>query len=343
MQKPLWWIKLTRYEYWPVWLFFLPAIFIYWPVLALRARAFLYFTATNPGIPLGGFFGESKYDIIKSLPPQYLPKTLLIKPEDINNVLRLIEENGIGFPLIIKPDVGERGTKVVKADNAGELEAYLSQSTGDIIIQEYIAYPEEYGVLFYKYPDETVKGISSIVKKGFMYAEGDGKSTLRELLQKNNRARFQLKNFEADPKINLEEVLPNGVQKLLQPIGNHCKGTQFLNANHLVNNTMIEAFNKMAAAMPGFYFGRFDIKVPSEADLMAGENIRVMEVNGTTSEPGHIYDMQTMNLWTAQRDVWRNMKIVNTIAIINHRKCGVKHETLGNFFKTVYFHFFKRK
>ncbi|MDX5321090.1 MAG: hypothetical protein LPK45_08285, partial [Bacteroidota bacterium] len=48
-----------RFEYWPVWLVYLPTL-LYWAVLAIRARSLFYMTAANPSIELGGFFGESK-------------------------------------------------------------------------------------------------------------------------------------------------------------------------------------------------------------------------------------------------------------------------------------------
>jgi hypothetical protein len=342
MQKPLWWIKLTRYEYWPVWLFFLPGIFIFWPLLAIRARALLYFTATNPGIPLGGFFGEKKYDIIKDINPKYLPQTLLIKYGDIPQAIKLITDNGFTYPLILKPNVGERGNDVAKVDNQTALLQQLANYTGDVIVQEFITHPEEYGVMFYKFQDGKTKGISSIVKKGFLTATGDGKSTLRQLMQKNVRDRFQLPTLEEKPDVNLDEVLPNGQKHLVEPIGNHCRGTAFIDGNKLITNQMIAAFDDIAGNMPGFYFGRFDIKAPSDEALQNGEGIKVMEVNGTTSEPGHIYDLSTMNIFTAYRDIWRSMKIINDIAIQNHRKFGVPYSTKKEFLTTLYGHFFKK-
>lgn len=342
MQKPLWFIKLTRYEYWPVWLFFLPAIFLFWPILAIRARAVLYFTATNPGIPLGGFFGEKKYDIIKNIAPQYLPQTVLLPKEQQAQGVQIAQQNNFTYPLIIKPNVGERGNDVAKINTPQELESYLTHSSGDVILQEFITHPQEYGVMFYKYPDGSQKGITSIVKKGFLTATGDGKSTLHQLLQKNDRARFQLPSLEKNQKVNLTQVLPQGHTQLVEPIGNHCKGTAFINANHLITNEMIEAFDKIAQGINGFYFGRFDLKCSSDADLQKGLNIKVMEVNGTTSEPGHIYDMNTMNLWKAYRDIWLNMKIVNTVAIINHKKFSVPYSSKKEFLTTLYGHFFKK-
>lgn len=342
MQKPLWWIKLTNYEYWPVWLFFLPGIFIFWPLLAIRARALLYFTAANPGIPLGGFFGEKKYDIIKDIAPQYLPQSVLLTTNEIAKGVDIAQQKGFIYPLIVKPNVGERGNDVAKINTPQELTEYLSQCTNEVILQEFITYPKEYGVMFYKYPDGSNTGITSIVKKGFLTATGDGKSTLRQLLRQNDRARFQLPSLEKNKKVNLTEVLPSQQTILVEPIGNHCKGTAFIDGNHLITNEMIAAFDKIASGINGFYFGRFDVKCSSDEDLQKGINIKVMEVNGTTSEPGHIYDMETMNIWKAYSAIWLNMKIINTIALINHSKFKVPYSSKKEFLTTLYGHFFAK-
>lgn len=342
MQTPLWLIKWTKYEYWPVWFFFLPAIFLFWPLLAIRSRALLYFTATNPGIPLGGFFGEKKYDIIKSISPQYLPQTLLISKEKLPNAIELIQQAGFTFPLIIKPNVGERGTDVAKINSAQELEEHLQSCNGEIIAQEFITHPEEYGVLYYKYPDGGKKGIFSVVKKGFLYVTGDGQNTIEQLLQKNERARFQINSLRIEKGDLLKTIPPQGERVLVQSIGNHCKGTEFIDANLLINDSMVAAFEKIAQQIPGFYYGRFDVKAPSDEHLQRGEGIKVMEVNGATSEPGHIYDMHTMTLLKAWRDVWKSMEIIQKIGLQNHNQYKVPYSPIKEFLTTLYQHFFKR-
>lgn len=344
MKAPLWWIKWTKYEYWPVWFFFLPAILFFWPILAIRSRALLYFTAANPGIPLGGFFGEKKFDIIKDISPQYLPQTRLISVNQLPEAKELILTKwGFVLPLIIKPNVGERGTDVAKISNEDELQAYLQNCATDVIVQEFITHPEEYGVLYYKYPDGSKKGIFSVVKKGFLFVTGDGENTIEQLLQKNERARFQINSLRIDKGELLKSIPVPGKRVLVQSIGNHCKGTEFINANHLINDSLVAAFEKIAMEMPGFNYGRFDVKAPSDEYLQRGEGIMVMEVNGATSEPGHIYDMHTMTVWKAWKDVWKSMVLVQQIAVQNHRKFNIPFATWQDFFSTLYTHFFKRK
>ncbi|MGC3942925.1 MAG: hypothetical protein QM762_00040 [Chryseolinea sp.] len=62
-------IKLKSWEYWPFGIVQFP-LFIYFAWLSLRARSIVFFSASNPGITMGGMFGESKYDVIRKVPLQ---------------------------------------------------------------------------------------------------------------------------------------------------------------------------------------------------------------------------------------------------------------------------------
>ena len=60
------WLRMTKWEYWPSWLSYLPVGF--WiAVLAIRYRNLVTFTAANPAILAGGFVGESKIAILNGL------------------------------------------------------------------------------------------------------------------------------------------------------------------------------------------------------------------------------------------------------------------------------------
>jgi membrane protein DedA with SNARE-associated domain len=61
-----WVQRWTRWEFWPPWLAYLPVV-PYILFLAIRYRSLTLFTAANPGIPSGGFVGESKSDILGQL------------------------------------------------------------------------------------------------------------------------------------------------------------------------------------------------------------------------------------------------------------------------------------
>lgn len=319
-KRPLFFVKWTNYEYWPYLLFFLPLV-PYWLILAIRARSLTFFTAANPGIEHGGIFGESKMAILHMIDKKYLPISVFFeKSSDLKTVLNSLKSSKLAFPIILKPDVGERGNAVEKIDNALMLEAYLKKVNEDFIAQEYIDYEVELGVLYYKFPNNADSGITSIVAKEFLSVVGDGEATLLTLLEQNDRARFQIPSLST--KFSMDMVLKKGEILKVEPIGNHCRGTKFISGMHLINDDLIKIFDDVSENIMGFNFGRFDLKVKSIEDLMKGENIKILELNGVTSEPGHIFDPK-WTLLRAYRDTAANMKIMMQVSKAN-MKLGVK-------------------
>ena len=118
--------------------------------------------------------------------------------------------------------------------------------------------------------------------------------------------------------------------------GNHCRGTTFYNANKLINGQLNEVINKIALQIEGYFYGRFDLKVPNLQDLYAGKNIKILELNGVSSEVAHIYDPD-YKLIPAYRDIARHMKYIAKIARKNH-ELGVPYDSLSQFLKDLRHH-----
>jgi hypothetical protein len=137
---------------------------------------------------------------------------------------------------------------------------------------------------------------------------GDGKSTFKELVLRNDRAKLQWKNLKMTYHDKLGSVISHGEKMELVPIGNHALGTTFLDTNHLINDRLSHTFNSISDGIEGLYFGRFDLRCASIEDLYAGK-IRIMELNGCGAEPIHIYDPQ-FRLLAAMKVLlvhWRNI------------------------------------
>ncbi|MCG8476873.1 MAG: hypothetical protein MI784_15515 [Cytophagales bacterium] len=322
------WQKLIRFEYWPFWVFYFPFLLagLYF---ALRARRLLYFSAVNPDMHLGGLFHYSKGRVLFQLASKYRPRTALhedaSKPETF--YVRDFE-----FPFIFKPDFGERGKGVALVRSLKEWRSIYKAVRSPFLIQEYIDYPLEFGVLYYKTGTES--GIISIVSKGFLTITGDGETTFGQLLNANIRASGNRDHLQEKFRNRMEEVLPAGESVLLEEIGNHCRGTEFINSNNLITPELVKVFDEIAAPLSGFHYGRFDLKVPSLEDLYAGRNIKVLEVNGVNSEAAHIYDKK-MRLKDAYRDVWNQQRLVYRLAKRNIAK-GVQTPSLAYFIKALY-------
>ncbi len=340
LQLPLWLIKLTHFEYWTWWMFYVPLL-PYWLFQAIRTRSLTFFTNADPCIEYGGFFGESKMEILRQIPKQYLPKTIFIEQQtNLKTIVDKLIQEDLVYPIICKPDVGERGTQVEKLYNNYDLIKYLSEVQEDFIIQEFITYDIELGVLYYRYPDSFIGKVSSVTRKEFLSVSGDGKSNVEQLMQQNTRARFQIDSMRKRlGDMGMNEVIKTGEKRILEPIGNHCRGTKFLDNNFLLNSSLDEVFDKIALTIDGFHYGRFDIKVKSIEDLFEGKNIRIMELNGVSSEPGHIYDPKN-TLWAAYRDLARHWKIIADISIQQQSK-GIMPVPFSILWKVVKQHFVK--
>ena len=203
---------------------------------------------------------------------------------------------------------------------------YLDICPVDFLIQEYIDLPIELGIFYYRYPDEKEGKVTSIVKKKMLEVRGNGKDTVRVLMREYPRARLQLPTFENEYPEILDIIPENGASIELMPIGNHSRGTTFLNENQLINNELCKQFDVLSKRIDGFYFGRFDIRCNSEQDLHKG-NFKIMELNGAGAEPGHIYD-PGFSLFKAYRSIISHLKALFEISRAN-RKRGFAYMTFS--------------
>lgn len=311
-------IRLTAWEYWPFGIVQFP-FFLYWLWLSLRARSLFFFSASNPTIVLGGMFGESKNDVLRLIPEQYKPKTILVSaPAAKEIVIALMQNHGFTFPVIFKPDLGERGFMVKKITNENQVEPYLNSFKRDFLIQEFLDLPVELGVFYTRMPDKAEGYVNSVVIKDMLTVTGDGKSTLRELILDKPRAKLQwpkLKNAHAEL---LESIPPANEKVILNSIGNHSLGTTFLNGEHLINDRLSKTFDTISKQIEGFYFGRYDLRCASLEDLYEGK-IKIMELNGCGAEPAHIYH-PGFSLWKALGVLFTHWRNIFRISMQNHQR-----------------------
>ncbi|MBL0049458.1 MAG: hypothetical protein IPP32_15330 [Bacteroidetes bacterium] len=325
-------IKLFSWEYWPMWLVYLPVSFYYF-YLAGRAKSFFFFSASNPSIETGGMFFESKWKIFQLIPLQYLPSTLLVCENDtVEKIERNLQSAAMNFPLIAKPNRGERGWGVRKLNSKSELRAYRNQTQKEFIIQSYVDAPLEFSLFYYRNPSSSKGIISSLTLKKLLSVVGDGKASVRELILKNDRAYLQYKRLQQNPEIDFNCILESNEELVLVPYGNHVLGAMFVNYNHFIDATLTESFDKISKSINGFYFGRFDLRCPSFADLRNGTNISILELNGAGAEPAHIYD-PSFSFFKAQKVIAQHYKMMFDAAREN-RERGVEYMSFEGFKST---------
>jgi hypothetical protein len=212
---------------------------------------------------------------------------------------------------------------------------------GDYIAQEFIDYEEEFGVLYHRMPDEATGQVTSVVQKGFLTVTGNGTDTLGQLVAREIRAQSRMDYLADKFAATWSRVVPDGEKIRLEPIGNHCRGTSFHDAGQLLGPQLDNVFDAIASRIPGFYYGRFDLKVPSAKDLLSGKNIKILELNGVSSEVAHIYDPDYL-LWQAWRDTARHMKIIWKISKKNHA-AGQPYDSLWKFLTDLRYHLRNRR
>lgn len=311
-----WMHQLRNWEFWPFSVVYFPINFYYgW--LVLKTRSLFFFTAANPSIDFGGMLGESKKEIFEMIPNGYLPKFQRFSNQEIKAALEYAHQ--IGYPLIAKPDIGERGKWVEKITDDQSLMAYMGAIPVDFLLQELVELPIELGVFYVRFPNESKGRVTSLVEKEFLHVIGDGQSTVSQLLAKNPRAQLQFDFDHNRFKEILQQVPESGQNMVVEKIGNHCRGTTFLDRNDQIDSQLHEAIDQLSQQIPEFYFGRFDIRCQSIADLKELKNFKILELNGAGSEPGHIYH-PGRSIWKGYGDIVWHLHALATISQQNNSK-----------------------
>lgn len=308
--------RIGHHEWWPAWLLYLPLIpWIVW--LSIQHRGLLVWTAANPGIENGGgIVGERKSAILRAMQhsPEVLPAALIpadTPPHERTARARATIESRPelnGFPIIAKPDTGERGVGVRLVRTPAELDHAVRTEPGDLLLQRYHAGPEECGIFWIRGQRADAKQragndqagfIFAITRKTFPIITGDGKRTIREHILRDPRLRCQARVFGARFRARLEEVVPAGEHLRLTNAGNHAQGCLFTDGSDLMTPELERAIDGIASAFAGggLDFGRFDLRYEADEALRAGRGFAVIEVNGTTSEATNIYDPGRPALW----------------------------------------------
>ncbi len=327
------------WEFWPPWAAYLPLI-PYLALLALKHRSPTLFTAANPGMPSGGFIGESKSDILEHLDrtpgivATYTRIPCSLEPTArIRKAIAFLEQHGFSFPVVLKPDVGERGSGVAIIRSHGEMESYLEAAIGDTILQEYIE-GYEFGVFYYRYPLEPTGHVLSITKKRFPEVIGNGRNTLEELVLKDDRAVCLASTYLGRIGRSAHEVPAPGEAVRLAELGSHCRGAVFLDGSRLITPALEAAIDRISKSHPGFFFGRFDIRAPSIDAFKEGQPFKVIELNGVTAEATHIYD-PAVSLLDAYRTMLTQWRIAFEIGAIN-RGLGAAPMTVDEFVRLIW-------
>lgn len=331
--------RAVTWEFWPLPIFYLPVVlYIAW--LGIKHRSFTVFTAANPGVFSGGVKGESKDAIYKLLRAgdmdgEFSLRYLLLKAatekgERLAQASRFVEVNRLSFPLVLKPDVGERGKGVVYVRTSSQLATEIASLQSDAILQEF-APGHEVSIFYMRHPDQDKGRIFSITEKRFPFVVGDGGSTVEDLILNDSRAVCLAEKYFEQNSGNLHLVPGRGEEVPLVEIGTHSRGAIFLDGERLKTEALERRIDKICRRCEGFYFGRFDIRTPRLEDLKRGENFKLIELNGVTSESTNIYDPKH-GLFEAYKILFEQWRNAFSIGVAN-RDRGTKTTSMGDLAK----------
>ncbi len=321
---------LSLFEFWPQQIFYAPIV-LYWLWLSLKHGGFTLPTAANPSFPFGGWIGESKDAVLKNAGEharRHIARWVSFDraenvPVDrtMRAALLLARKSRIGFPLVAKPDKGCRGAGVRRVRNESELANYIATfPAGErVVLQELVDFEAEAGVFYVREPGAPRGKIISLTLKYFPYVHGDGRSTIRELIEEDSRANALRHIYLPRHAHRLEQVLPPGEPYRIAFAGSHSRGTIFRDGNRYVTAALTDAFDEIAKDIDGLHFGRFDVRFASIDELCQGRNFKILEVNGAGAEATHIWDRRT-KLAEAYRTLVRQYALLWKIGAENARR-----------------------
>ncbi len=299
-----------------------------WLAQAMRNRNLFFFSRVNPDIFTGGFFSEEKWSIYELFPAQRIPLSYLVDSTDLpDDILEGINTVGIVFPLLVKPNIGERGMGIRIIETFTELRDYHLAAAYDYIIQQLVPFGKEMSVLAYYLPGSNDVKVTSICIKEKLTIIGDGISTIEELVLCQYRSRKNWSRLKDQFEAN--HILKRGESLILEPIGNHSRGTIFLDGNHLISDSFTKTIKQLFNEIDGeVFYGRFDIMFSNFEEFEQLKDFKIVEFNGVGSEPAHIYQ-PGYSLIKAYKELWQHAKILGNISILQGkrgRKCMTWHD-----------------
>lgn len=328
-------LRWRHWEFWPSWLFYAPvAAYIGW--LMLRFRSLSLPLLANPGMTHAGVVGESKHAILDQLrnaAPEVTPPSALLPTGPLSSRLEALQRwmsfHSGTFPIVLKPDVGQRGLGVKVVRNLQEAARYLADVDAPTIAQTYVPGPFEAGIFYVRYPNETHGRILSITEKVFPQLTGDGIRTVEDLIWEDPRACCLADRYLARLHDRRSEVLPRGARLRLVEAGNHAQGCVFVDGRAWHSPALEARIDDISRQIPGFYFGRYDLRFSSPEDLRAGRGFQILELNGASAEITAIYDRRN-SLAEAYRTLFRQWRMVFEIGRLN-RRSGLPFPSVGRF------------
>jgi hypothetical protein len=298
----------------------------HWLLMSLRHRATVLPSCANPRITSGGLVGEGKteyFAIMGALAQASTARNgaFVVHAASADaDAAACMQQAGIAFPIIAKPDIGWCGFGVRRIDNAGELRDYLGAfPQGErVVLQAYVADAGEAGVFYVREPGRAQGRVLGMALRYFPQVAGDGVHTLAELIAIDKRLQ-RLGDPLHRSRLDLSRIAAVGEVVRLATIGSSRVGGLYRDGHALITPQLSAAIDAIARDMDEFHFGRFDVRYASEDALMRGEGLTIIEVNGAGSEAIEAWDPGTPP-FAAFRKIMAKQALLFRIAAANKKR-----------------------
>jgi membrane protein DedA with SNARE-associated domain len=322
-----------------------------WFMLAIRYRSITLPSVSNPMIETGGFMGESKASVMNMVGESqrsWIADFILLQKDgsdlenELKNAISQMEEKGLSFPIVAKPDIGWNGYGVQLVEDKVQLQKYIESfpSGGKYLLQRPVLHDGEAGVFYVRIPGEEKGKIYSITLRYFPFVVGDGKSTLRELIHNDSRTKLRAEFYLGERqnhlgfgKEDLEHIPQDGELIRLAFIGSLRVGGLYRDAADLISEELTKVFDDIARSMPEFYYGRFDIRFESTDLLKAGSGFKIIEINGAGAEAIQAWD-PNVPLMKLYKEFFKAQSLLFKVGDMN-RKRGFKPMSTMSFIAAI--------
>lgn len=293
---------------------------VHYLLQAIQFRNIAYFSVCNAGIPFGGMLDDAKSDVYNLVHDRYLIQSYLVNSS--NELIEIIEQPKLYYPFVLKPNIGFKGHDVHVIKNRDQLFSVLDDIdfSKEWLAQEYVDYTCEYSILYRRLPYSDTGEVSSFIEKKYPFVEGDGSSTVEQLIDQYNNPFIDKELLKEELASDLNYIPSVAEKYVLHRIGNYSRGSKFYSLQHEIDKRLLAAMNRFYEDSKELHFFRIDCKANTLEDLRQG-NFKIMELNGLKSEPLHIYDPNStmMGNYKIIKDQWKFIKTI-VDQLKEHRK-----------------------
>jgi membrane protein DedA with SNARE-associated domain/pimeloyl-ACP methyl ester carboxylesterase len=283
--------RLLRTDLWPAGIRLLPLRLVLILPAILRGRVTAA-CAANPGFGrLGGAVGDAKGDLLEPFAAD--PRTCAfarLEPGAPALEVALAFAASHGYPLALKPELGQGGAGLLRVSDEASLRAALGEEplSEGWLLQPWLP-GREFEVVWRRDPGTPRGELVAVVEKCAVEVVGDGRRSLEALIWDNPFTVARADLYQRIHYRSLMRVPVAGEVVRVDVSGSWEHGSRPRRRPHLETEALRLALDGYCRLYPGLHHARLDLRADSHADLAQGR-FRVTEVEGAGAVSSLIRD-----------------------------------------------------